>query len=325
MRALLCRQFGRFEDLAVEEIDDPVASDDTVVIDIKSAGINFPDLLSVAGQYQVKAALPFVPGNEAAGVITSVGAGIDRYQPGDEVIAMLQGGAFAEKCAAPAFVLSPKPAGMSFDDAASIGVTTGTSYHALKDRAALQPGETLLVLGAAGGVGIAAVEIGKALGARVIAAASSDEKCRFAQEAGADETINYSSENLREAIKNLTDGDGVDVVCDPVGGDLAQQALRGLAWHGRYLVIGFTSGDIPSFPANLALLKEASIEGVWWGTWLVKHPDEHARNMAEIGALFAAGKLRPRVTARFSLDDYEEAFRTIAERRALGKVVFNIA
>lgn len=324
MRALVCHEFGHFDDLVVEDIDDPVAGDGQVVIDIRSAGINFPDLLSVAGQYQVKAALPFVPGNEAAGVIASVGAGVERYKPGDEVIAMLQGGAFAEKCVASHFVLSPKPAGLGFDDAASIGVTVGTSYYALRNRARLQPGETLLVLGAAGGVGIAAVEIGKALGARVIAAASSDEKCRFARDAGADETVNYSNDQLRDALRSLTDGNGVDVVCDPVGGDLAQQALRGLAWRGRYLVIGFTSGDIPAFPANLALLKEASIMGVWWGTWLAKYPDEHARNMIEIGELFTEGKLTPKVTQSFPLEDYSEAFRTIAERRVLGKVVFNI-
>ncbi|MDX1509672.1 MAG: zinc-binding dehydrogenase, partial [Woeseiaceae bacterium] len=180
-------------------------------------------------------------------------------------------------------------------------------------------------LGAAGGVGIAAVEIGKAFGARVIAAASSDEKCAFARDAGADAVINYSSEDLRDAIKTLTDGTGVDVVYDPVGGDLALQAMRGLAWHGRYLVVGFASGDIPSFPANLALLKEASIVGVWWGTWLARHPDEHARSLQEIGELLASGKLRPKVTASYALDDFKEAFGAIAERRALGKIVLRIA
>ena len=324
MRALVCHRFGHFDELVVEDIDDPVAGDGEVVIEIRSAGINFPDLLSISGQYQVKAPLPFVPGNEAAGVVASAGAGVERYKPGDEVIAMLRGGAFAEKCVASELALVPKPAGMSFDDAASIGVTAGTSHHALRNRANLQPGETLLVLGAAGGVGIAAVEIGKAFGARVIAAASSDEKCAFARDAGADATINYSSDDLREAIKGLTNGDGVDVVYDPVGGELAQQAMRGLAWHGRYLVVGFASGDIPAFSANLALLKEASIVGVWWGTWLARHPDEHARSLLEIEELLASGKLRPRVTATFALEDYKAAFRTIAERRALGKVVFSV-
>jgi NADPH2:quinone reductase len=204
-------------------------------------------------------------------------------------------------------------------------VTYGTSYHALKQSAAIQAGETLLVLGAAGGVGSAAVEIGKALGARVIAAASSDEKLAFAKESGADELINYTEKSLREAVKELTDGAGVDVVYDPVGGDLAQQALRSLAWHGRYLVVGFAAGDIPQFPANIALLKEASIIGVWWGTWLAKNPKAQIQNMQELGVLLASGKLRPRITESYALDDFKQAFRAISERRAVGKVVLRMS
>ena len=324
MRALLCRAFGHTDDLTIENVDDPSPGEGEVLIDIKAAGINFPDLLIIAGQYQVKNPLPFIPGNEAAGVVSDVGAGVERVAIGDKVIAMLRGGAFAERCVTVERALLQIPTGMDFEAAASIGVTTGTSYHALHNRAGLQAGETVLVLGAAGGVGIAAVEIAKALGARVIAAAGSAEKCAFAQSAGADETIDYSSGSLRDSIRSLTDDRGVDVVCDPVGGELAQQALRGLAWRGRYLVVGFASGNIPAFPANLPLLKEASVVGVWWGTWLAKHPDEHQRSVREIGELFANGQLKPRVMHAYPLDEYRTAFRTIAERRALGKIVFRM-
>ena len=321
MRALVCRAYAHTDDLVIEEWDDPVAGDGEIVVDVKAAGINFPDILLVAGLYQDKATPPFVPGNEAAGVVSSVGAGVERFAVGDSVIAMPRGGAFADKCVVRETAAAPMPPAMTFNQAAGFAVTTGTSYHALKQCARLQAGETVLVLGAAGGVGIAAVEIAAAMGANVIAAASTDEKCEFARAAGASETINYSSQSLRESIRDVTDGAGVDVVVDPVGGDLAQQAYRGLAWHGRYLVIGFTSGDIPSFPANIALLKEASVIGVWWGTWLAKHPDEHFENLHAIGELCAAGKLSPKVTTALPLDEYREAFRTVSERRALGKTV----
>ena len=247
MRALSCKAWGPVSDLEIEEWDDPVPDDEDVVIDVKAAGINFPDILIIAGKYQDKIPPPFIPGNEASGVVTAVGSKVSRFKIGDKVIVAPRGGAFAEKCKVHQNAAMPLPEALNFEQGAGYAVTYGTSYHALKQRAKLQPNETLLVLGAAGGVGITAVQIGKAMGARVIAAASSDEKLEFARAAGADEVINYSQQNLKETVKKLTES-GVDVVYDPVGGELSQQALRSLAWHGRHLVIGFASGDIPQFP-----------------------------------------------------------------------------
>ncbi len=325
MRALVCNAYGSTDELLIEERDDPVAGDGQVAIDIKAAGINFPDILAVAGEYQDKTPPPFVPGNELAGVITAVGPNVAGFAVGDKLIAAIRGDAFAEKCVASTQLVMPLPPELDFEQGAGYAVTYGTSYHALRQSASIQAGETLLVLGAAGGVGSAAVEIGKAMGARVIAAASSDQKLAFAKESGADELINYSEQPLKETVKGLTDGAGVDVVYDPVGGDLAQQALRSLAWHGRYLVVGFAAGDIPKFPANIALLKEASIIGVWWGTWLAKNPQGQVQNMHELGALLAAGKLRPRITESYAFDDFKQAFRAISERRAVGKVVLRMS
>jgi len=324
MRALVCKEYGPPESLVIEERDDPVAGDGQIAVDIKAAGINFPDLLIVAGKYQVKTPTPFVPGNEAAGIIYDVGASVTQYAVGDKVIINTIGGAFAEKCVADVHMSVPLPDDLSFEQGAGFTVTYGTSYHALKQSANLKPGETVLVLGAAGGVGITAVEIAKAMGARVIAAASSAEKLEFARSAGADETINYSELPLNESVKELTGGKGADVVYDPVGGELAEQAFRATAWHGRYLVIGFACGEIPKFSANIALLKEASIIGVWWGTWVSKNPKLQIQNMMEMAELIKAGTLTPRVTESFSLDDYKDAFRTITERRALGKVTLRI-
>lgn len=324
MRALVCNEYGPPESLVIEERDDPVAGEGQIAVDIKAAGINFPDLLIVAGKYQVKTPTPFVPGNEAAGIVYDVGAGVTQYAVGDKVIINTIGGAFAEKCVADIHMSVPLPDDLSFEQGAGFTVTYGTSYHALKQSAKLQPGETVLVLGAAGGVGITAVEIAKAMGARVIAAASSAEKLEFARSAGADETINYSDVPLNEAVKELTGGKGANVVYDPVGGELAEQAFRATAWHGRYLVIGFASGEIPKFPANIALLKEASVIGVWWGTWVSKDPKLQIQNMMEMAELIKAGTLMPRVTESFLLDDFRDAFRTITERRALGKVTLRI-
>lgn len=324
MRALVCNEFGPPESLTIEDWDDPTPGDNEIVIDVVATGINFPDVLSIAGQYQVKAPLPFVPGNEAAGTVSAVGKDCQRISVGDRVIVATRGGAFAEKCVAPEATTIPLPEGLDFEQGAGFMVTYGTSYHALKQSARLQPGETVLVLGAAGGVGITAVEIAKAMGARVIAAASTDEKLAFAKEAGADDLINYSDQPLKETVKELTGGDGVDVVYDPVGGELADQALRATAWHGRYLVIGFASGEIPSFSANIALLKEASIVGVWWGTWAAKNPDLQIQNLMEMGAMIAQGQLSPRVTESYAFDDFANAFRAITERRARGKVVMTM-
>lgn len=284
MRALVCNEYGPPEKLVIEERPDPVPGAGEVLVGIKAAGINFPDVLTIAGTYQVKIPPPFVPGSEAAGIVEAVGEGVARVKPGDRVIVTPHGGGFAEKCVVAEKLCLPLPNALDFEQGAGFTVTYATSYHAFRQCTELKPGESVLVLGAAGGVGITAVEIAKALGAKVIAAASSEDKLQFARDAGADETINYSQDSLRDAVKELTGGKGVDVVYDPVGGELGQMALRSLAWHGRYLVIGFACGEIPNFPANIALLKEASIIGVWWGTWASRNPQESLQNMVELSA-----------------------------------------
>lgn len=324
MRALVCRDFGPVENMTVEDWEDPVPGDDQVAFDVRAAGINFADILIVAGKYQVRPPLPFVPGNEASGIVTAVGRKVSRFSPGDRVIGALRGGAFAEKAVVDEHLAMPLPDTMGFEQGAAYSVAYGTSYHALKQGARVRPGETVLVLGAAGGVGYAAVELAKALGATVIAAASSEEKLQFAKQAGADELVNYASGSLKEAVRSLTRDEGVDVVYDPVGGDLAEQALRASGWHGRYLVIGFASGDIPRVPLNLALLKEASIVGVWYGPWAERHNDELWRNVGELEAMIGAGKIRPRYTEAFAIEDFADAFRVITERRVLGKVVLTV-
>jgi NADPH2:quinone reductase len=324
MRALVCNELGPADKLRIEDVPDPRLGHGDVMVRVLAAGINFPDLLVIQGLYQEKIEPPFIPGNEASGVITAVGRNVNKFKAGDRVIIMPQGAAFAELCSVPAERVIPIPSSLNFEQAAGFAVAYGTSYHALKQASSLQEGETVLVLGAAGGVGITAVECAKAMGARVIAAASSEKKLAFARLAGADETINYSEESLRDRCKALTYGKGVDIVYDPVGGELAQQALRSLAWHGRYLVIGFASGDIPKFPANIALLKEASIIGVWWGTWLKNHPDESKQNMTELFELVSKGTLKPRVTESWPLENYLEAFSSLANRTARGKVILRL-
>jgi len=321
VKALVCREYGAPEDLVIEDHPDPEPGGGEVLVDIKAAGINFPDVLVIGGKYQVKTPPPFVPGGEAAGIVEAVGKGVSRFRPGDRVIATPISGAFAEKCVLPDRLCLPLPDKLSYEQGAGFTVTYATSYHAFRQSTELKAGETVLVLGAAGGVGSTAVEIASALGARVIAAAGSEEKLQFAREAGARETINYSETSLRDAVKSLTKGKGVDVVYDPVGGELAQMALRSLAWQGRYLVIGFASGEIPAFPANIALLKEASIIGVWWGTWGKHNAGESLQNMAELSAMVDDGVLNPRVTESYPMARYAEAFGAITERRARGKVV----
>ncbi|MDH5618169.1 MAG: NADPH:quinone oxidoreductase family protein [Gammaproteobacteria bacterium] len=325
MRALVCREYGTPETMRIEEWDDPVPGDDEIVFDVRAAGLNFADVLMIAGQYQVRTPPPFIPGNEAAGVVSAVGRNVTRFRVGDAIVGALRGGAFAEKSVVAEASAIALPASLSFEQGAAYSVAYGTSYHALKQGARLQPGETVLVLGAAGGVGYAAVEIAGAMGAHVIAAASSGDKLAFAREAGADELINYSEQPLKITAKTLTDGRGVDVVYDPVGGELAEQALRACAWHARFLVVGFASGDIPRLPANLALLKEASIIGVWYGTWAEKHADEFAGNIQDLERMVDAGQLQPRCSQSFALEDFADAFRLITERRVLGKVVLTPA
>ena len=324
MKALVCKAYGPPESLVIEQRADPAPGAGEVLVDVKAAGINFPDVLMIAGEYQVKTPPPFVPGGEAAGVVEAVGAGVHGLKPGDRVICTPALGAFAEKVALPEARCLPLSGALSFEQGAGFTVTYATVCHAFRQSTALQAGETVLVLGAAGGVGVAAVEFAKALGARVIAAASSAEKLDFARQAGADETIDYAQTSLREAVRELTDGRGVDVVFDPVGGDLAEQAYRSLAWHGRYLVIGFACGEIPRFPVNIALLKEASVIGVWWGTWAGRNPQDALRNMQELAAMVEAGTLQPRVTERYPLERFADAFAAITGRRALGKVVLTM-
>ena len=324
MRALVCSEYGPADQLLIEPREDPQVGAGEVLVEVRAAGINFPDNLLIHGQYQLKVPPPFVPGSEASGIIAKLGDGVASLRVGDRVIALPEHGAFAEKCVVPVERVLPMAPGMSFEQAAGFSITYATSYHAFKQSAALKAGETVLVLGAAGGVGSTAVELAKSMGATVIAAASTATKLDYAREMGADHLINYSEQSLRDEVKELTDGRGVDVVYDPVGGELAQQALRATAWHGRYLVIGFASGDIPALPANLALLKEASITGVWWGTWAARDPIASHQNFQELMQMAATGELKLSVTETFPLDQYVEAFAAITTRRARGKVILTM-
>ncbi|WP_272975872.1 NADPH:quinone oxidoreductase family protein [Deinococcus geothermalis] len=321
MRALICTAFAEPEALTVQTVPDPTPGPGEVVLDVRAAGVNYPDALMVMGQYQVKPPLPFTPGAEAAGVIAAVGEGVMHLRPGQRAVAFTGTGAFAEQLLAPASVVMPLPDGLELEVAAGLPLAYGTSMHALADRAQLQAGETLLVLGAAGGVGLAAVMIGKALGARVIAAASSEEKLELCREHGADETLNYAAENLRERLKTLTGGQGPDVIFDPVGGELAEPAFRSIGWGGRYLVVGFAGGEIPKLPLNLPLLKGASLVGVFWGEFARRDPPANARNMARLLGWVAEGKVRPLVSERYPLERTPEALRALLSRRVTGKVV----
>jgi NADPH2:quinone reductase len=318
---VLCKQFGPPESLVVEETPSPQAGPGEAVVSVKAASVNFPDVLVIQNKYQVKPQLPFSPGSEFAGVVKELGAGAAGFKPGDRVIGFSSYGAFAEEVKLDAAKLLPIPPGMDFKQAAAFLLTYGTSYHALKNRVTVSPGETLLVLGAAGGVGVAAIEIGKILGARVIAAASSEDKLAVCREHGADESINYATEDLREGIKRTTGGKGVDLIYDPVGGAYAEAALRSSAWRARYLVIGFAGGDIPKIPLNLALLMERSIIGVYWGEWARRTPAEFAASLKELAAWFAQGKLKPHVSATYPLEQAARALRDMADRKVKGKVV----
>lgn len=324
MRAVLCTEYGTQEKLTIGEVPDPVAGQGEVVIEMAAASLNFPDLLVIAGLYQFKPVPPFVPGAEGAGTVLAIGPDVTTVNVGQRVMAVGVQGAFADKWVLDASSVIPIPDDMGFETAASLTLAFGTSYHALKQRAALQPGETLLVLGAAGGVGSAAIEIGKAMGATVIAAASTDEKLEFCRDLGADMTINYATEDLKSRVKELTDGRGVDVIYDPVGGELSELAFRSIAWKGRHLVIGFASGDIPKIPLNLPLLKGAEIVGVFWGSFTDREPEENLRNGAELFQMLSDGTLSPRVTNVYPLDEYESAFDLMASRRAKGKIILEM-
>ncbi|TVP88076.1 MAG: NADPH:quinone oxidoreductase family protein [Pseudomonadaceae bacterium] len=321
MKAVLCKAYGPASSLVLEETTDPVAKPNEVVLDIHAAGVNFPDTLIIEGKYQVKPPFPFSPGGEAAGVVASVGEKVKHLKPGDRVMGLTGFGSFAEKIAVDAMRVLPMPDDMEFVTASGFSMTYGTSMHALKQRGNLQPGETLLVLGASGGVGLAAVEIGKAMGARVIAAASSDEKLQVAKEAGADELVNYADGELKEKVKALTNGKGADVIYDPVGGDLFDQSLRCINWNGRLLVVGFASGRIPEMPANLPLLKGAAVVGVFWGSFAAREPQNNLDNFKQLFAWFSEGKLKPLVSKVYNLDQYEDALGILSTRKAVGKVV----
>ncbi len=329
MKAVLCREYGPPESLAVAEIPDPEPGDKELLIEIHAASVNFPDFLMIQNLYQFKPALPFTPGSEVAGVVTKAGPGATRFKPGDRVIGSSGHGGFAELIALNEERMIPVPEGMDFTTASALILVYGTSIHALIDRAALQAGENLLVLGAAGGVGLAAVEIGKALGARVIAAASSSEKCRVARDHGADDAIVYSPDPLdragqkafADAIKQKTGGAGADVVYDPVGGTYSEPALRATNWNGRFLVIGFAAGDIPRLPLNLPLLKVCQIVGVFWGAFTARYPDKNKANIAQLTDWFKQGKIRPHVSRTYRLNEAGQALADIGARKVTGKIV----
>jgi len=321
MKAVLCKAYGPPESLVVEEVPSPIAGPGEVVVSVKTASVNFPDVLIIQNKYQVKPPLPFSPGSELAGVVKSVGDGVTRWKPGDPVMAITGYGAFAEEVKVDVNRLLPIPEGMDFVSAAAFGLTYATSEHALCDRGELKAGETLLVLGASGGVGIAAIEIGKVLGARVIACASTDDKLAVCREHGADDTINYAMEDLRERIKAITGGKGADVVYDPVGGTYTELALRSIAWRGRLLVVGFAAGDIPKIPLNLTLLKGCAIIGVFWGEFTRREPQRFLAAMDKLGRWFAEGKLKPHVSGTFPLERAADALAMMAGRNVKGKVV----
>lgn len=321
MKAVLCKQHGPPETLVVEDVESPPLKPGQVRIAVHACGVNFPDTLIIENKYQFKPDLPFSPGGEVAGDVVEVGEGAEGVSVGDRVIAMVLCGGYAEELVTEASNLLPIPEGMDYEAAAGFTMTYGTSLYALKQRAELQPGETLLVLGAAGGVGLAAVELGKVMGARVIAAASSQDKLDLCREYGADETINYAEESLKERTKELTGGQGADVIYDAVGGDAFDQAVRCINWKGRLLIIGFASGRIPELPVNLALLKGCQIVGVFWGAFTYREPEENARNLAQLGRWFEEGKLKPHVCAKYPLERAADALNQILDRKAKGKII----
>ncbi|MFZ3351822.1 MAG: NADPH:quinone oxidoreductase family protein [Xanthobacteraceae bacterium] len=321
MKAVLCTHFGTADQLELADIAPPHAAPGEAVVRIKAAALNFFDTLIIAGKYQQKPPFPFSPVAEFAGIVESTGTGVTEVSPGDHVMTFLGWGAAREAIAAPAQQLIKLPPGLDFDRAAGLCITYGTSLYALRERAQLKAGETLAVLGASGGAGLAAVELGKLMGARVIACASSDEKLAFARAHGADETINYTKENLRDALKQHGGEHGIDVVYDPVGGPYAEPAVRSLAWQGRYLVVGFTAGEIPKIPLNLVLLKSCDIRGVFWGSWSKRDPQAQHALLGDVARRAAEGKLSAHVHAAFPLADIAAAMKLISDRKVMGKIV----
>ncbi|MCL4148339.1 UNVERIFIED_CONTAM: hypothetical protein GTU68_034461 [Idotea baltica] len=321
MKAVLCKAYGPPETLVIEDIPSLEPKKGEVVIAVKACGVNFPDTLIIEGKYQFKPEPPFSPGSEVAGVVKVVGEGVKHLKVGQRVFALTVYGGYAEEATADAKTTFPIPPGMSFDQAAAFSMTYGTSYHALFDRAKIKKGETILVLGAAGGVGLTAVELAALKGAKVIAAASTDDKLAVCREYGATETINYSKEDLKSRIKELTGGKGVDVVYDPVGGDYSEAALRGMAWKGRYLVIGFAAGEIPKIPLNLPLLKGCEIVGVFWGAFAQRNPQGNMANFMQMLQWLGEGKLNPHIHARFPLERATDAMNELLQRKVKGKLL----
>ncbi len=324
MKAIRCKVYGPPSSLVLEEIDNLKPKAKEVLVEVKACGLNFPDTLIIQGLYQFKPELPFTPGSDVAGIVKEVGVGVTHLKVGQEVFGFVAHGALAEEVLVPANACFPKPPKMDFPIAASFMMAYGTSYHALKDRARLAEGETLLVLGASGGVGLAAVELGRLMGAKVIAAASTDEKLALCKEYGADETINYTTQDLKTTIKEMTDGRGVDVVYDPVGGAYSEAALRGTAWNGRFLVVGFAAGDIPKIPLNLPLLKGASIVGVFWGGFAMKNPKANMENTMTLMQWHAKGKLKPHIHAIYDLVDTAKALEEMTNRKVKGKLIVQV-
>ncbi|KQP09761.1 NADPH:quinone oxidoreductase [Methylobacterium sp. Leaf99] len=324
MKALLCTRLGEPDDLSLAEIADPVPGPGEAVVRITLAALNFFDTLIIAGRYQVKPDLPFSPGGEASGVVEALGPDTAGFSVGERVIVHQKFGTVRERIAVATHHLTPIPDGVSDEQAAGLTITYGTSLHALRDRAKLQPGETLAVLGASGGVGLAAVELGAIMGAHVIACASSPDKLAVARAHGATQGVDYGADNLREALRTLTEGRGVDVIYDPIGGDYAEPALRSLGWKGRYLVIGFAAGDIPRIPLNLALLKGIDIQGVHWGVFVEREPEAHAGNQRQLLAWVAEGRLTAKVHGVYPLAEYAEALGILKRREAVGKVLLRL-
>ena len=321
MHAWLCENPVGVDALTWKELPTPTPGPGQVLLEIQAASLNFPDLLIVQNKYQMKPELPFVPGSEYAGVIKAVGEGVTHLQVGQSVACLSGTGGFGTHTLAPAKLCMPLPEGFPAVDAAAFIMTYATSHHALVDRAALKAGETVLVLGAAGGVGTAAIQIAKAMGAKVIAAASTDEKCALCKSLGADATINYSTENLREALKTLTEGKGPDVIYDPVGGEFAEPAFRSIAWRGRYLVVGFAGGPIPSLPLNLPLLKGASLVGVFWGEFAKREPQANAAMMGELAQWYGQGKIKPVIDRTMPMSELKAAYAHMGSRGVKGKLV----
>ena len=321
MKALLCREFGGLEKLAVEDLPSPTPGEGQVLVSVKYASVNYPDALTVQGKYQFKPPLPFTPGSEFSGVVKAVGPGVTKFKVGQAVLSPSLRGAFAEEVVAPEAVLIPVAAGVDMAAAAGMPMTYGTCYHALKDRGQLKAGETLLVLGAGGGIGVAAVELGKLMGATVIAAASSDEKLQAAKSRGADHLINYNTEDMRARLKEIVGDKGVDVVLDPVGGNYAEPALRSTGWNGRFLVVGFAAGEIPKIPLNLPLIKGCSIVGVWIGAFAKRDPARHRANAMALWRWLAEGKIKPHIWGTYPLEKAADALNAIATRKVAGKVL----